>query len=75
MADAQEKVDAWREGYNESRPHSSLGDLTPAAFAARGQEADQCRPDPVAESAEGDLWEAWGQVGAGATAVDVRPVA
>lgn len=28
-------VAAWRRDYNECRPHSALGDLTPAEFAAR----------------------------------------
>ncbi len=29
MDDAAEKIDAWREEYNNFRPHSSLNDLTP----------------------------------------------
>ena len=33
VADAQEKLDAWRTDYNEKRPHSSLGNLTPDEFA------------------------------------------
>jgi len=32
MEDAREKVDKWRLDYNEFRPHSSLGDLTPRQF-------------------------------------------
>lgn len=32
---AQEVCEAWREDYNRSRPHSSLGDLTPEEFRAR----------------------------------------
>jgi len=28
-------VGAWRRDYNEARPHSSLGYLTPAEFAAQ----------------------------------------
>jgi D-sedoheptulose 7-phosphate isomerase len=28
-------IEAWRQHYNEVRPHSSLGYLTPAAFAAK----------------------------------------
>ena len=32
--DARRKISAWREHYNNERPHSSLGYLTPAAFAA-----------------------------------------
>jgi len=33
MEDAQEKIEKWRRDYNEFRPHSSLGDLTPQPFA------------------------------------------
>lgn len=29
MEDAQDKFDLWREEYNNFRPHSSLGDITP----------------------------------------------
>ncbi|MBS0621409.1 MAG: IS3 family transposase [Verrucomicrobia bacterium] len=32
--DAREKVEHWRQDYNEERPHSSLGNKTPAEFAA-----------------------------------------
>jgi putative transposase len=34
-ADARRRIQAWRKQYNELRPHSSLGYLTPAEFAAR----------------------------------------
>jgi putative transposase len=34
-AEAKAIIEAWRRHYNEVRPHSSLGYLTPAAFAAR----------------------------------------
>jgi putative transposase len=34
-AEAQAIVEAWRRHYNEVRPHSSLGYLTPSEFAAR----------------------------------------
>ena len=33
-AEARVTIEAWRRHYNEVRPHSSLGYLTPAAFAA-----------------------------------------
>ncbi len=33
VADAQEKVEAWRNHYNGERPHSSLGKLAPEEFA------------------------------------------
>jgi putative transposase len=35
--DARQTLQAWRRDYNEVRPHSSLGDLPPAAFAAQIQ--------------------------------------
>jgi len=33
VADAREKLELWREDYNHHRPHSSLAQLPPAAFA------------------------------------------
>jgi putative transposase len=45
MADAGQKIEAWREQYNNERPHSSLGYRTPSEFAANLQE----REWPVAE--------------------------
>ena len=33
LHDARQKIEAWRIDYNEHRPHSSLGDLTPQEFA------------------------------------------
>lgn len=35
VGEAQEIVEAWREEYNLYRPHSSLGYLTPAEYAAQ----------------------------------------
>jgi putative transposase len=34
-ADAKVSIEAWRRHYNDVRPHSSLGYLTPAAFKAK----------------------------------------
>ena len=31
--DARSKLEAWRTDYNEFRPHSSLGNLTPRDYA------------------------------------------
>ena len=35
LADAKAKIEAWRQDYNESRPHSALEWATPAEFARR----------------------------------------
>jgi len=39
--EAQTIVEAWRQEYNNHRPHSSLGYLTPAEFAGRYYEKNQ----------------------------------
>lgn len=47
LADAKATIEAWRKDYNEVRPHSSLGDLTPAEFAmiaARDATSETTRP-------------------------------
>ena len=33
LAEAKRLIEAWRQEYNESRPHRSLGDRTPSEFA------------------------------------------
>jgi putative transposase len=38
-AEAKIVIESWRRHYNEVRPHSSLGYLTPAAFAAKLKDA------------------------------------
>lgn len=35
VADARDRINAWKIEYNEERPHSALGNLTPSAFAAQ----------------------------------------
>jgi putative transposase len=37
---ARKLIDAWRQDYNDERPHSSIGYLTPKQFAARFLTAD-----------------------------------
>lgn len=32
LADAKEKIELWRQDYNQARPHGSLGWLSPAAY-------------------------------------------
>lgn len=39
LFDARRKIAEWRVAYNEERPHSSLGYLTPNQFAARNAKA------------------------------------
>lgn len=41
LADAREKVAAWQVDYNEVRPHSSLGGLTPAEYAKTKERLSQ----------------------------------
>ncbi|MDU8913860.1 integrase core domain-containing protein [Aestuariicoccus sp. MJ-SS9] len=36
--DARARINNWRIGYTETRPHSSLGNLTPSDFAAQLKE-------------------------------------
>lgn len=43
LQDAKEKIEAWRQDYNEFRPHSSLDYLTPNEFV------QQCRQVPKNE--------------------------
>ena len=40
MRHAREVIEDWRKEYNEERPHSSLKDMTPKAFADRFLTAD-----------------------------------
>ena len=37
LAEAREKITAWKEDYNRTRPHSSLGNLTPSEFAMKSR--------------------------------------
>ena len=50
LADAREKIEAWRQDYNEERPHSSLGNMAPAVFAARHGPAAPAAPTPPAHA-------------------------
>jgi putative transposase len=35
LTDAKATIEAWRKDYNDTRPHSSLGDLTPTEFVRK----------------------------------------
>jgi putative transposase len=37
LEDAREKVEEWRRDYNEDRPHSSLGNVTPKEYSMQKQ--------------------------------------
>ena len=37
IEDAKQKLEAWRNEYNQIRPHGSLGNLTPLEFSAQNQ--------------------------------------
>ena len=54
LADAREKIETWRCDYNQVRPHSALGYLTPAEFAQRSAAPSGCArmapPDEAASS-------------------------
>jgi len=39
IEDAQAKIEAWRVDYNQRRPHSSLGHLTPNEYARQRQKS------------------------------------
>lgn len=56
LTHAREIIEAFREDYNDHRPHSSLADLTPSEFAAKiarapmGAPLDQFNPPLAVES-------------------------
>ena len=39
LADARDRIEARRRDYNEERPHTTLGSLTPRAFATQAHQA------------------------------------
>jgi putative transposase len=50
-AEAKVVIETWRRHFNEVRPHSSLGYLTPAAFAARLRTEDTAPADVTGRGA------------------------
>jgi putative transposase len=55
LFDARRKIAAWRTEYNDERPHSSLGYLTPTEFAARETTSygkDACQKKASLENAD-----------------------
>jgi putative transposase len=45
LADVRDKLERWRQDYNQVRPHSALADHPPEAFAARWTETAALRPE------------------------------
>jgi len=51
LAEARKKIEAWRQDYNQVRPHSALGYQTPAEFAAQAARGAS-PPTPLAQGKE-----------------------
>ena len=50
LLDARTKLEAWGRDYNENRPHSSIGNLTPIEFANAVRKNEGARAIPQAET-------------------------
>jgi putative transposase len=50
LGQAKGILEAWRRDYNESRPHSSLNDLTPAEYARKIKHLEQIQSFATAEN-------------------------
>ena len=48
LREAQAIIEVWKEDYNERRPHTSLGQMTPAEFA-RSKEERQLNPEKLTQ--------------------------
>jgi transposase InsO family protein len=57
MAHARSVIERWRLEYNTERPHSALGYLTPAQYAAANGEALALRASAEEETIEISLTE------------------
>jgi putative transposase len=55
LLDARRKITAWQQEYNEERPHSALGYLTPSAFAASLRTAAESCGKDAAPAPAGEL--------------------
>ena len=51
LIDVRDKLELWRQDYNQVRPHSALRDSAPAVFAAQWTETAAPGPEPVPEPA------------------------
>ena len=68
LVDAREKIERWRSDYNQNRPHSALGDRTPAEFVS----AVECRPFvfPIVNKAEPQPYQGYAGAGQKPPALD-----
>jgi putative transposase len=41
MVDARERIELWSKEYNDDRPHTAIGGLTPRAFANQAVDAQR----------------------------------
>ena len=61
LIDVRDKLERWRQDYNQVRPHSALRDSAPAVFAAQWTETATAGPEAVpvraGKPAEGNLLE------------------
>ena len=53
LDDARETIESWRIDYNQVRPHSALGYLTPQEFATGYANVESKRPFPHSHSLDG----------------------
>jgi putative transposase len=53
VAEAQAVLDTWRHDYNHVRPHSALGDATPAAWRRARDQADSIGERPASREPAG----------------------
>jgi hypothetical protein len=47
LADVRDKLERWRQDYNQVRPHSALADHSPETFVAQWAETAAPGPEPV----------------------------
>jgi putative transposase len=47
LTDVRDKLESWRQDYNQVRPHSALGDNAPACFATQWKQSAAPGPEPV----------------------------
>ena len=56
LDDVREKIEGWRQDYNENRPHGALNNLTPVEYARQSQHLEIALAQ-ILETHEEDLHE------------------